>query len=70
MSDRRESVQVRALRRAAEVVGGTEALSRRLDVAHDVLLGWLEKAQVPEAHFLRAVDVLLEASPRAGEKMS
>jgi hypothetical protein len=65
MAERRESVQLRALRRAAQVVGSTEELARRLEVAHDVLLDWLEKAQVPEAYFLRAVDVLLEASPPA-----
>lgn len=61
-------MQVRALRRTAEIVGGTEALSRRLDVAHDVLLVWLQKAEVPEAYFLRAVDILLEGSAPAGEK--
>jgi hypothetical protein len=57
-----------ALHRAAEIVGGIEALSRRLDVPHDVLLGWLQKAEVPEAHLLRAVDILLEGSAAAGEK--
>ena len=68
MSERRESVQMRALRRAAEVAGGTEALARRLGVAHDVLLGWMEKAELPEAYFLRAVDILLEGPASARDK--
>jgi DNA-binding transcriptional regulator YdaS (Cro superfamily) len=49
------------LRRAAEIVGGEEALSMRLGVTPSHLALWIRAAgEMPDAVFLRAVDIVLE----------
>lgn len=54
-------VHVRTLQRAAEIVGGEEALARRLNVTPSHLALWLQGKERPStAIFLRAVDLVHE----------
>ena len=56
-----KTVHVRALRRAAQSLGGVEALRAYLQVSMSQLAGWLHgEASPPEAVFLRVVDLLAE----------
>ena len=59
-----------ALRRAAEILGGTEALQKYLQVPGSELHRWLAGESVPpKGIFLRVVDVLLEEQElRAAEE--
>jgi hypothetical protein len=63
---------VSALRRAAEILGGTEALQKHLQVPGSELHRWLAGESVPpKGIFLRVVDVLLnedEERLRAAEE--
>jgi len=53
-----QTIQVRILRRAAAIAGGTRALSRALGVDHDALFRWMQDRAVPPIRvFLRAVDL-------------
>ena len=57
-------VRARTLRRAAEIVGGEEALAGRLGITPSHLVLWLQGvADVPDSVFLRAVDIVLAALP-------
>ena len=57
-------VHVRTLRRAAELVGGEQALALRLKVTPSHLALWLAGRDVPPADvFLRAVDVVMDHVP-------
>ena len=52
---------VRTLHRAAEQVGGPDALAKRLGVAAELLSLYLEgRYAIPERVFLDAIDVLME----------
>ena len=52
----------RLLRKAAEALGGVDALQRRLLVPESDLAKWLVEAEpLPAPIFLRAVDILIEA---------
>jgi DNA-binding transcriptional regulator YdaS (Cro superfamily) len=54
-------VHVRTLRRAAELVGGEQALALRLQVTPSHLALWLAGVEVPPADvFLRAVDIVMD----------
>ena len=54
-------VHVRTLRRAAEIVGGPEALAFRLKVTPSHLALWMSGLEpAPTYVFLRAVDLVLE----------
>jgi hypothetical protein len=54
------TVQVRALHRACLIVGGVEALARRLDVAAALLEGWMRgDGEPPELLFREAVEIIL-----------
>jgi len=56
-----KTVHVRALRRAAQCLGGVEALRAHLQVSMSQLAGWLYgETHVPEAVFLKIVDLLSE----------
>ena len=51
----------RALRRAAELKGGNEALASYLGVSHETLLLWLKgKASMPVQYFDKVLDILLD----------
>jgi hypothetical protein len=53
------TVYVRALKRAAQIVGGLEALGAQLDVPVDELAHWMDGSKrVPDDVFLRAVDIV------------
>lgn len=54
-----DTVQSRALQRAARLLGGVEALRLHLGVPMLHLLSWMEgKSRPPDAIFLRVVDLL------------
>jgi transcriptional regulator with XRE-family HTH domain len=58
-------VRVKTLRRAAEIVGGEEALALLLGVTPSHLALWLRGAmEPPDRFFLRAVDIVLEIDSR------
>jgi hypothetical protein len=62
------SVYSRALQKAAELVGGREQLSRRLQVPLADVETWIaDKSKPSREVFLRIVDVLLDESSAAGE---
>ena len=53
------TIYVRTLRRAAEIVGGAEALALQLEVSSADLATWLAgTGTVPQEVFLRAVDIV------------
>ena len=53
-------VHVRTLRRAAELVGGEQALALQLKVTPSHVALWLAGAEEPPAEvFLRAVDIVM-----------
>ena len=53
------TVYVRALKRAAQIVGGLEALRTQLKVRTGDLESWLDGTKrVPDEVFLRTVDIL------------
>ena len=55
----RESVRARTLSKAADIVGGPEALRRRLNVSALLLGLWLAGAETPPTDvFLKAVDII------------
>jgi DNA-binding transcriptional regulator YdaS (Cro superfamily) len=54
-------LDIRTLRRAGEIAGGMEALALRLKVSPTRLALWLAgEAPLPQAIFLRAIDIVLE----------
>ena len=56
-----KEVHIRALRRAAQGLGGVEALRAYLQVSMSQLTGWLYgETRVPDAVFLKIVDLLSE----------
>ena len=56
-----KTVHMRALRRAAQILGGVEALRAYLQVSMSQLTGWLYgETRVPDAVFLKVVDLLSE----------
>jgi hypothetical protein len=59
MTTRKYRVRTVALNRAAEILGGRDALRRRLNVSTLVLGVWLAGAETPPADvFLKAVDII------------
>jgi len=51
----------RAMRRAAQIAGGSRALALRLDLPHEVVVAWLEQRAAPgDVDFMRAVDLILD----------
>ena len=58
------SIYSRALRKAAELIGGEDKLRRQLRVPAADLKKWLEDKAVPPAGiFLRVVDLIIEETP-------
>jgi hypothetical protein len=56
-----QSVQSRALIRAAHILGGVDALERFLDVTPTRLGMWMnDRVPVPSDVFMRVVDLLLD----------
>ena len=56
----RATVYTRCLNRAAQILGGSDALARNLLVPPAVLLRWMTgEVRPPQAVFLKAVDIVL-----------
>jgi hypothetical protein len=51
-------VQNRALRRAAELLGGPEELAKHLGVPQSYVRVWLRGKPIPATVFLRTVDII------------
>ena len=61
----RDSVHVSTLKQAGVILGGERALARHLRVPLSDLQRWLSgEEEPPRQVFLRAVDVVLEGTPR------
>lgn len=59
------TVYARALKRAAEIVGGREQLALHLNVVPSHLELWIDGVEPTPPHiFLKAVDLISEADPR------
>ncbi|HYL90999.1 MAG TPA: YdaS family helix-turn-helix protein [Burkholderiales bacterium] len=57
--DEGDNPKVRTLRRAAEVVGGPEALAQALGVSPEIVSAWLLGQQaLPNETYLRALDLV------------
>ena len=55
------NVHARAMQRAAQIVGGVEALRAHLEVSMSDLRRWMEgEVRPPDAVFLRVVDLLAD----------
>lgn len=53
-------VYARALKRAAEIVGGVNELGAQLDIPTEELANWLQGTKrIPQEVFLRAVDIVV-----------
>lgn len=58
------ALQARTLRRASVIVGGTQALARRLGVPPLELKCWINGSIVPPVNmFLKAVDIVVGYEP-------
>lgn len=59
----------RVLARAAAMMGGAEQLAAHLKISHRVLQHYLVGTEpVPDALFLRAIDVILDNTPATAEQ--
>ena len=65
------TVYARALKRAAEIVGGREQLARLLNVVPSHLALWMDGEQpTPQHIFLKAVDLISESEQQSLKKRS
>jgi hypothetical protein len=60
-----QDIHQRALRRAAEIVGGTEELRLHLGVSEPEFASWAGKRDLPRDIFLRLVDIITEEEVRS-----
>ena len=61
----RKDTHARALRHVAKLLGGIPVLARRLSVLPGVIDSWIKgSSAMPDATFLRVVDILLGYSSR------
>jgi hypothetical protein len=60
-----QDIHQRALRRAAEIVGGNEELRLHLGVAEADFASWAGKRDLPRDIFLRLVDIITEEEVRS-----
>jgi len=62
------SVYSRALRRAAELLGGREKLVKLLQIPAADLDSWIaDRAKPPRDIFLRVVDIILDETAQSGD---
>jgi hypothetical protein len=59
-----QDIHQRALRRAAEIIGGNEELRLHLGVSEGEFAGWAGKRDLPREIFLRLVDIITEEEVR------
>jgi hypothetical protein len=55
-----QDIHKRALRRAAEIIGGNEELRLQLDVSEVEFVSWFGNRDLPRDVFLRLVDIITE----------
>jgi hypothetical protein len=60
-----QDIHQRALRRAAEIVGGNEQLRLQLEASEAEFASWAEKRELPRDIFLRLVDIITEEVVRS-----
>jgi hypothetical protein len=60
-----QDIHKRALRRAAEIVGGNEQLRLHLGASEVEFSSWAERRDLPRDIFLRLVDIITEEEVRA-----
>jgi len=60
-----QDIHQRALRRAAEIVGGNEELRLHLGVSEAEFASWAGKRDLPRDIFLRLVDIITEEEVRS-----
>ena len=53
-----QDIHKRALRRAAEIIGGNEELRLQLGVSEVEFVSWVGKRDLPRDIFLRLVDII------------
>lgn len=58
-------IHVRALRCAAQRVGGAEELRQHLGASEDDFSGWTAQAELPRNVFLRLVDIITGEETRS-----
>jgi len=59
-----QDIHKRALRRAAELIGGNEPLRIYLGVSETEFMGWTGKRDLPREIFLRLVDIIIDEQKR------
>jgi hypothetical protein len=59
-----QDIHKRALRRAAEIIGGNEELRVHLDVSEVEFVSWAGKCDLPRDIFLRLVDIITKEQVR------
>jgi hypothetical protein len=60
-----QDIHQRALRRAAEIIGGNEELRLHLGVSEGEFASWAGKRDLPRDIFLRLVDIITEEEVRS-----
>jgi hypothetical protein len=65
-----QDIHKRALRRAAEIIGGNEQLRVYLGVSDVEFMGWFGKRDLPRDIFLRLVDIITDEPYRAQKLIS
>lgn len=64
-----DSVESQALQYASELLGGHDALARRMGVAPEVLQDWMEgRRELPDDYLLAVLDIVLKAIDAEGER--
>lgn len=64
-----QTLHSRAASRACEIVGGVEALSKRLNISAGLVRAWVGGSIVPPpAYFLKVADIINEADPYTPRK--
>ena len=59
-----QNIHARALRRAAEILGGNEQLRAHLGVSEGDFSAWLTQQELPQSVFLRLVDIVTKEEVR------
>ena len=65
-----QDIHKRALRRAAEIVGGNEKLLIYLGISAEEAAAWAGKRELPRDIFLRLVDIITEEEVRSVRALS
>lgn len=60
-----QDIHKRALRRAAEILGGNEELRLHLGASEAEFASWAERRELPRDIFLRLVDIITEEEVRS-----